>query len=67
MAYYSLDKDVAGQWRWKFVADNHKTIAVSSESYHNRVDCIASIKLVRATDASTAIYDTSQSPWTAVQ
>jgi uncharacterized protein YegP (UPF0339 family) len=31
--------DAAGEWRWRFVADNHKIIAVSSEGYHNLKDC----------------------------
>lgn len=34
-------------WRWKFVAGNGETIAVSSESYYNKSDCIAGITLIK--------------------
>lgn len=35
------------QWRWRLRASNGKIIAVSSESYVRREDCIRSIELVR--------------------
>jgi len=35
------------QWRWKFKSSNGNIIAVSSESYINRTDCISSIKLMK--------------------
>lgn len=34
------------QWRWRLTADNHKIIAVSSESYNNRIDCLAAIAAI---------------------
>jgi hypothetical protein len=45
--YFYIHKDVAKQWRWRFVAANGKTIAVSSESYHNLTDCEGSANLVK--------------------
>ena len=27
------------EWRWRFIASNGKTIAMSSESYKNQSDC----------------------------
>ena len=44
--YYG--KDNQGYWRWRLVAANNLTIAVSSESYHNESDCLASINLVKS-------------------
>lgn len=45
------------QWRWRFVAGNGRIIAMSSESYINREDCIDSIYLVRNPDAPVNIED----------
>jgi uncharacterized protein YegP (UPF0339 family) len=47
VAYFYVHKDNKGEWRWKFVAKNSKTIAVSSESYHNLSDCEHSIALMK--------------------
>jgi len=32
-------KNILGQWRWKIVATNGKTIGASSESFWNKKDC----------------------------
>jgi uncharacterized protein len=53
VSYFYVHKDVSKQWRWRFVATNGKTIAVSSESYHNLTDCEQSIQLVK-TQAGTS-------------
>lgn len=53
VAYFYIYKDTAKQWRWRFVATNGKTIAVSSEAYHNLVDCEHSVKLLQ-TEGSTS-------------
>lgn len=45
--YFYIYKDNAGQWRWSFKATNGKTIAVSSEAYHNLVDCEHSVSLIK--------------------
>lgn len=47
ISYFFIYKDTASQWRWRFVATNGKTIAVSSESYINLGDCEASVHLVK--------------------
>lgn len=47
VAYFYVYKDTAKEWRWKFVAKNSKTIAVSSESYHNLTDCEHAISLLK--------------------
>ncbi|MCY1288272.1 hypothetical protein D9M68_644990 [compost metagenome] len=47
VAYFYVYKDTAKEWRWRFVAKNSKTIAISSESYQNLVDCESAIKLLK--------------------
>ncbi|BCJ05725.1 hypothetical protein PRtIB026_A44780 [Pseudomonas sp. RtIB026] len=47
VAYFKIYKDAAKEWRWKFVAKNSKTIAVSSESYQNLTDCEHAISLLK--------------------
>jgi len=54
VSYFYVYKDVKSEWRWKFVAKNSKTIAVSSESYHNLADCEHSITLIK-TQGPTAV------------
>ena len=41
-------KDAAGLWRWRLRAANNQIIAVSGEGYWNLSDCLAAIKLVKA-------------------
>lgn len=44
------------QWRWKLLAANGKSIAISGESYKRPSDCLRAINLVRmGTDARTPI------------
>ena len=54
--YYQIYTDAAGEWRWRFRAANHETIAVSSEGYKYKNDCLHSISLVKASSDSP-IYD----------
>lgn len=44
---YLMYRDNKQQWRWTYEASNGRTIAVSSESYHNKADCRRSIDIVR--------------------
>ncbi|MEL7090512.1 MAG: DUF1508 domain-containing protein [Pseudomonadota bacterium] len=46
--YYKLYTDTQGYWRWTFRAANHETIAVSSESYHNKSDAQHAINIVKS-------------------
>lgn len=45
--WYYLYKDRTNEWRWRLIAANNRTIADSGESYHNKVDCLAAIGLVK--------------------
>lgn len=59
VSYFYVYKDTADQWRWRFTAKNGKTIAVSSESYHNLSDCENGIGLVREQSASSPVVGDS--------
>jgi len=42
-------EDRAGDWRWKRVSDNGRTIADGSEGYENRSDCMDQARKVNKT------------------
>ena len=50
--YYQIYRDAQNYWRWRLRAANNETIAVSSESYHNKSDCLHSINLVKRSSAA---------------
>ena len=47
MQYYLVSRDSRSEWRWSFVAKNGRIIAVSSEGYKNKSDCLHAIDLVK--------------------
>lgn len=47
------------QWRWTAYANNNRKVATSGESYHNKQDCIAAMRLVFSPD--TRVYQDSGS------
>ena len=49
---YWIFKDVSNQWRWHLSAANNRIIATSGEAYHNKVDCLAAINLVKGSAAA---------------
>jgi uncharacterized protein YegP (UPF0339 family) len=55
VSYFYIYKDSAGQWRWRFTAKNGKIIAMSSESYHNLVDCEHSVSLIKTQGANSPV------------
>ena len=59
---FSVYRDVRGEWRWRFVATNNKTIADSAEGYKNRQDCIDAIQLLKRSAAATPAYDVTVKP-----
>lgn len=46
--YFTIYRDRQGQWRWTLKANNHETIAVSSEGYINKINCTNAIALVKS-------------------
>jgi uncharacterized protein YegP (UPF0339 family) len=55
MAYY-VYRDSQGQWRWRLVAGNREIIAVSSEGYVSKQNCLHAIDLVKSS-SSAPVYD----------
>ncbi|MFA5368820.1 MAG: DUF1508 domain-containing protein [Candidatus Paceibacterota bacterium] len=45
--YFYIFKDVIGEWRWRFYADNYKIIASSGEGYRNESDVLYAINLIK--------------------
>ena len=55
MAYW-VYIDRAGEWRWRLVTDNHRTIADSGEGYRNKTDCLHAINLVKSSQ-NAPVYE----------
>lgn len=49
---YWMYRDARNEWRWTYHAANGEEIAVSSESYRNRTDCLRSIEIMKASYSS---------------
>lgn len=49
---YIMEEDNKGEWRWVFYAKNGKAIAVSSEGYKAREDCLRSVEIVQASGSA---------------
>lgn len=45
--YYYLYKDNRSEWRWQYVSSNGRVIAVSSEGYWNKQDCLNAIGIMQ--------------------
>ena len=60
MGKFEYYKDAYNQWRWRFKANNGKIIAISSEAYHNKQDCIDMIYLMVAEDRSFVMEEIQQ-------
>ena len=55
--YFQTHQDNRGEWRWRFRAANHETIAVSSEGYSSKAACLRSIELVKQGAPAAPVYD----------
>ncbi len=47
---YYIYRDNKGLWRWSYAASNGRTIAISSESYYNKVDCQRGIDIMKSSN-----------------
>lgn len=55
---FVLIRNKRKEWRWKLLARNNKSIAISGESYKRSGDCLKAINMVRCgTDILTPIED----------
>ena len=57
MPQFQLYKDKSGEYRWRFLADNNRIIADSSEGYVNKADCRHGIELVKSQSPGAEIED----------
>jgi uncharacterized protein YegP (UPF0339 family) len=57
MPQFEMYKDVAGYFRWRLRARNGRIIADSGESYVNKSDCLAGIRLVQTEGPIAKIED----------
>jgi len=48
MAEFELYEDRAGEYRWRFQADNNEIIADSAEGYVNQSDCEHGIEMIKS-------------------
>ncbi|MBS1723955.1 MAG: DUF1508 domain-containing protein [Armatimonadetes bacterium] len=54
---FHVYQDTKNEYRWSFRADNYEVIAVSSEGYKNKQDCVNAVLLVMDTTRKTPYYD----------
>ena len=55
--YFQIYADRAGEWRWRAKADNHLTIADSSEGYVNKTDCRNGIDIIQLGAATAKVVE----------
>lgn len=55
---FNVYRDNRGEYRWTYEASNGKTIAVSSEGYVAKSDCINGVSLMKASFASP-VFDST--------
>ena len=53
-------KDSAGDFRWRLVAPNGRTVADSGEGYRNKSDCLDGVQLVKAQARRARVEDGTQ-------
>lgn len=61
MAKFEIYQDTAGDFRWRFQANNGKILAVSAEGYNNRSNCEHAIILIKRETPQAVITDTISS------
>jgi uncharacterized protein YegP (UPF0339 family) len=57
MAIFRIQRDDRGEWRWSFVADNGRTMAVSAEGYAAKSGCVAAIRLLQNRGPQSPVTD----------
>ena len=59
MAKFTIYKDNAGEFRWRFRANNNEIVADSSEGYRNKADCRHGIDIVKEQSPTAPVEDTT--------
>lgn len=62
-AQFQLFKDTVGEWRWRLLAENHESIAISSEGYLAKVNAEHAIEIVRKMNGKTDVYEDARGEW----
>lgn len=57
MAKFQVEKDNAGEYRWRLRADNNEIIADSAEGYVRKADCLHGIELVKELAPGAEVED----------
>jgi uncharacterized protein len=57
MFKFEVYQDKAGQWRWRLLASNGKSIAESGEGYGEKKDCLDGIASVKKHAPDAAIVE----------
>lgn len=65
MAKFEIYQDGAGDFRWRFQANNGKILAVSVEGYINRTNCEHAIILIKREAAQALVSDAAVAVLTA--
>ncbi|HJQ93265.1 MAG TPA: YegP family protein [Candidatus Thermoplasmatota archaeon] len=60
---FQVFQDQAKGMRWRLLADNHQVVAVSSEAYRAKADCLNSIEIMRKGTASLGMYQDKAKEW----
>jgi uncharacterized protein YegP (UPF0339 family) len=55
--HFNLYKDKAGEWRWRLIASNGKTVADSGEGYTTKANAQAGIASVKEGAATAAVRE----------
>lgn len=49
--------DKRGEWRWRIISQaNHNKIAMSTEGYHNKIDCVRMLIGIAGEDVEIKTY-----------
>lgn len=60
---FQLYQDKAGEWRWRLLAENARSVAASSESYVAKADALNGIDVVRHMRAAADVYQDARGEW----
>jgi uncharacterized protein YegP (UPF0339 family) len=56
-ARFEIYREFGKDYRWRYLAANHKILATSSEGYRRRKDCVAALEFIRTYAAATQVVD----------
>jgi uncharacterized protein YegP (UPF0339 family) len=60
---FQLFQDNKGEWRWRLLAENSKSIAAASEGYVAKADALNGIDIIRHMRGKTEVYEDNKGEW----